>query len=250
MSAAGRMVPGISEVALEREHVSRYRFACGFARGRDVLDAACGAGYAAPMFLEAGARSYLGIDISAEAVDLASQRYDVDAAISFVVDDACVFSHVRERAFDLVVSFETIEHVPEPKRFLANVSRALRPGGIFIVSTPCRFRYSPGNKLESKPWNPYHVQEWNQSEFLELLEPSFRVVQVLGQQPMPKWKAHVLSLSATRPWLKDLISKRHSHKSTAANTPSTAVSNEDLRPRPFSYWQMPLYTVCVTEARG
>ena len=66
MSAAGRMVPGVSEAALEREHVERYRFACNFAHGKNVLDAACGVGYAAPMFLAAGARSYLGIDLSAE----------------------------------------------------------------------------------------------------------------------------------------------------------------------------------------
>jgi SAM-dependent methyltransferase len=161
MSAAGRMIPGVSEEILEKEHVARYRFACGYAHGCDVLDAACGAGYSAPMFIEAGARSYLGLDINSEAVELATNKYRTRDNISFVVDDACEFRHVPEKAFDLVVSFETIEHVPSAEAFLANVRRALRPGGVFIVSTPYRLRYSPGNKLSSKPWNPYHVREWN-----------------------------------------------------------------------------------------
>jgi SAM-dependent methyltransferase len=248
MSAAGRMVPGVSEALLEQEHVSRYRFACDFARGRDVLDAACGAGYSAPMFLEAGAHSYLGIDINGKVVELATKRYRTSPAISFLEDDACEFRRVPEQAFDLVVSFETIEHVPSAEKFLANVRRALRRGGIFIVSTPYRLRYSPGNKLSSKPWNPYHVREWNENEFLDLLKPWFRVIDVLGQQPIASWKAHVLDLAANHPRLKSVISTLRRSKKGAVSP--IAVADERLTPRRILRWQMPLYTLCVAEARG
>jgi SAM-dependent methyltransferase len=250
MSAAGRMIPGVSEELLEKEHVARYRFACGFASGRDVLDAACGAGYSAPMFLESGAQSYLGLDVSPETVEFATLKYRTNDAISFLVDDACEFRQVPQRSFDLVVSFETIEHVPSAEAFLANVRRALRPGGIFIVSTPCRLRYSPGNKLSSKPWNPHHVREWDRGEFLDLLKPWFRVTQVLGQQPIPGWKAHVIDRAATRPWLKSLItSLRPANRSENLITTSSPAADEALALRNIPLGYVPLYTVCVTEVR-
>lgn len=245
------MVPGISEAQLEQEHVTRYRFACGFARGCDVLDAACGVGYSAPLLLEAGARSYLGVDINAEAVGLAKSKYQTDPAISFAVDDVCEFRHVPTQAFDLVVSFETIEHVPSPERFLANVKRALRPGGTFIVSTPHRLRYSPGRRLSSKPWNPYHVREWNQSEFVALLKPWFRVIDLLGQKPIPTWKARVVDLAATRPWLKTFLSAvKPAKASPSAVSRKPHVADRDVAPQRVLPWQAPLYTVCVAEARA
>ena len=234
---------------LEQEHVSRYRFACGFARGCDVLDAACGVGYSAPMFLEAGARSYLGIDINADAVELATKRYRTSPAISFAVDDACEFRSVPERAFHLVVSFETIEHLPSAEKFLANVHRALRPGGTFIVSTPNRRRYSPGNRLSSKPWNPYHVREWNENEFLELLQPCFQVTDVLGQQPTARWKARLTDLAADRPWLRSAISTLRPSKGKEKTTPAAA-ADERVRPHRISRWQISLYTVCVAVPRA
>jgi len=250
MSAAGRMVPGVSEQALEKEHLVRYRFACDFARGRDVLDAACGVGYSAPMFLKAGARRYFGFAINVEAVESATRKYRTHDAISFVVDDACEFRHVPEQAFDLAVSFETIEHVPSAEAFLANVRRALRPGGVFIVSTPHRLRYSPGNRLWSKPWNPYHVREWNRGEFLELLKPWFRVTQVLGQEPIAGWKAHAIDLAARNPGLKSLISALRPAKQGGGPVAISAAAEEALAPRSIPPWSVPLYTVCVTEARG
>jgi SAM-dependent methyltransferase len=252
MSAAGRMIPGVSEEILEKEHVARYRFACRFVRGRDVLDAACGVGYSAPMFLEAGARSYFGFDINAEAVESATKKYRTNDAISFVVDDACKFRHVPERAFDLAVSFETIEHVPSAEAFLANVRRALRPGGIFIVSTPYRLRYSPGNKLSSKPWNPYHVREWNGGEFLDLLKPWFRVTQVLGQEPIPRWKAHLIALAATNPSLKGVITALRPARRSESPTSGSSSSAGDaaLELRSITPWYVPLYTVCIAEARS
>lgn len=250
MSAAGRMIPGVSEPMLEKEHLARYEFACTLARERSVLDVACGAGYAAPMFLQAGASSYLGLDINEEAVRFATKRYGMNNTSRFLVDDACELRQVPSRSVDLAVSFETIEHVSRPDKFLANVQRVLRPGGILIVSTPNRLRYSPGNKLSSKPWNPYHVQEWDEREFLNLLEPRFRVREVLGQQPIPIWKAHVLSAAANKPHLKRLIATlhtaKHAGRATAVSS-SAACAMPDLRR--MSVWQAPLYTVCVAEAR-
>lgn len=250
MSAAGRMIPGVSEPMLENEHFARYEFACTFAREKSVLDVACGAGYAAPLFIRAGARQYLGLDINEEAVTLAKARYGTSDAIRFLVDDACEMRQVPSQSVDLAVSFETIEHVPCPETFLTNLQRALRPGGILIVSTPNRFRYSPGNKLTSRPWNPYHVREWSEREFLDLLEPWFRVTEVLGQQPIASWKAHVIAATASKPRLKRLIGALRARKpGRRAGAPSGEVHAAPLLLR-MSAWQVPMYTVCVAEARA
>ena len=81
---------------------------------------------------------------------------------------------------DVVVSFETLEHLGDHARFLAEVHRVLRPQGLFIVSTPDRAVYSaPG----SDP-NPYHVLELTQPEFLALLESRFDHVEIIAQRPV------------------------------------------------------------------
>jgi SAM-dependent methyltransferase len=194
-----------------------------------------------------GARSYSGFDIDEETVKSAITRYRTSDAVSFFVDDACHFRHVPEKAFDLAVSFETIEHVPSAETFLANVSRALRPGGVFIVSTPCRLRYSPGNKLSSEPWNPYHVREWNGGEFLRLLKPWFLVTQVLGQRPIPRWKAHLIDAAASTPWLNAAVKALKPTKRNGSH--ASATRDGTLEPRSIPLWSVPLFTVCVAKVR-
>jgi SAM-dependent methyltransferase len=245
------MVPGKPDDLLEREHVARYRFASSFASGCSVLDAACGMGYAAPMFMQAGARSYLGVDLDADSVNSAMEKYRINDEVSFVVDDACELRKVPDGAFDLVVSFETIEHLPRPEVFLANVRRVLREGGTFVVSTPNRLRYSPGNKLSSKPWNPYHIKEWDVEEFLDVLEPCFRVTQVLGQMPLAQWKAQTLYFAAKLKWLNNLISILHAAKEKAKRSSSNgnALPSDIHAVKPIPPWYTPVFAVCVAKPR-
>ncbi|MGH2898589.1 MAG: class I SAM-dependent methyltransferase, partial [Solirubrobacteraceae bacterium] len=125
------------------EHLARYRFAARLARGRAVLDAACGEGYGSAMLAAAGAASVVGIDIDAETVAHARATHGIDAREGDVGRLPC-----EDASFDLVVSFETIEHVAEPERALDEFRRVLSPGGILVVSTPNGDEY-----LED---NPYH----------------------------------------------------------------------------------------------
>jgi GT2 family glycosyltransferase/glycosyltransferase involved in cell wall biosynthesis/ubiquinone/menaquinone biosynthesis C-methylase UbiE len=93
--------------------------------------------------------------------------------------DACV---------DMVVSFETLEHLGDHDRFLSEVRRVLRPGGLFLVSTPERDVYSaPG-----QPKNPYHVLELTQPKFAQLLGTHFTHHRILAQ------RAHIGSVLAAR----------------------------------------------------
>ncbi|MBI3854709.1 MAG: class I SAM-dependent methyltransferase [Planctomycetes bacterium] len=157
-----RLVPeGAVEASLQ-EHLARYRFAREQARGR-ILDVACGTGYGTAM-LDA-----VGADLSLEAL-----RYARRHPARYVAADAARLPF--DRAFDTVVSFETIEHVPDPERFVAECGRVLKSDGQFIVSTPNRELWSPRS---ARPLQRHHVREFTKREFLAVLKP-FKV-QLFGQ---------------------------------------------------------------------
>ncbi len=77
-----------------------------------------------------------------------------------------------DESFDYVISFQVIEHIPSDKLFVEEVSRVLRKGGKFIVSTP--------NIKMSLTRNPWHIREYTADEFTALLAPSFSSVEAKG----------------------------------------------------------------------
>ncbi len=164
MAGDERLDPSDAVEASLQEHLARYRFARERARGR-VLDVACGAGYGTAVL---GA---VGADLSLPTLRRAARRYPAP----YVAADAARLPFLRA-AFDAVVSFETIEHLPDAARFVAECARVLKPRGVFIVSTPNRELWSPRSP---RPCQRHHVREFNRREFLAVLKP-FQV-QLFGQ---------------------------------------------------------------------
>ena len=169
-----RMVPNASDIATELFHWQRYLYFRPWYEGANVVDAASGEGYGAN-YASALAQSVMGVDISGEAVRHATARYP---HARFVVGDVCTHDYSDA---DLVLSFETIEHLPEPEAFLKALATC--PGRI-VISTPPRDAHSPGNPLADKPHNPFHTIEWTPSEFAELIHTHFpdRQVRFLSQE--------------------------------------------------------------------
>ena len=159
------------------EHLHRYLLAREWCRGKDVLDVASGEGYGTAMLAQV-ANSATGVELAQDAVDHAGQSY-VAANLHYIAGDARKLP-MPDAAFDVVVSFETIEHFAEQQVFLQEIQRVLRPGGLLIVSTPDRDNYSPAET----PANPYHVQEMTEAEFRTLLQTQFANVSLLLQRPM------------------------------------------------------------------
>ncbi len=159
------------------EHLHRYFLAREAARGLDVLDVASGEGYGSA-FLAQTARSVVGVDLDPASVAHANKSYRRDN-LRFTTGDARRLP-LPDAAFDLVVSFETLEHMREHDTFLAEVRRVLRPGGRLLLSTPERDTYSPSGA----PANPFHVRELARAEFSGLLRRHFAHVELLGQRPM------------------------------------------------------------------
>src|SRR5204862_756713 len=107
------------------EHRVRYRWAATAAEGKAVLDAGCGAGYGSAILADAGARSVTGLDIDPGAVAGAASSYGKVGAIEFVRGDVRELPF-EDRSFDLIVCFETIEHVEDPDTALDELRRVLR----------------------------------------------------------------------------------------------------------------------------
>jgi SAM-dependent methyltransferase len=159
------------------EHLHRYLLVREWCRGRDVVDVASGEGYGTALLAQV-ARSAIGVEIASDAVAHATTSY-ADENLRFIQGDARALP-LPDASCDVVVSFETIEHFAEQQRFLEEVRRVLRPGGLFVVSTPDRDNYSPPDTAA----NPYHVKELTGEEFGALLRSHFTEVSILLQRPI------------------------------------------------------------------
>jgi len=148
------------------EHWHRYLIVRDYVVGKRVLDVASGEGYGSHLLSDAATR-VVGVDISAEAVAHANSCYGGER-LRYVAA-SCTQVPEPDASFDVIVSFETIEHITEHEAFLREVDRLLSPDGVFIISSPNRPEYS--DKTGYK--NEFHVKELDRAELKKLLEPYF-----------------------------------------------------------------------------
>ena len=164
-----RLVPEVQHGELvHAEHLTRYALAAQLAPGKRVLDAASGEGYGTALLTAAGARSAMGVDIDEQTVAHARARHSAEFEVADVVS-----LPFPDGSFDLVVSFETIEHVLDPERALNELRRVLAGGGLLLISTP--------NKHEYLVENEFHEREFTHEGFLALLSQRFTRVEALLQ---------------------------------------------------------------------
>ncbi len=121
-----RLMPELQHgEVVHAEHLVRYLVATELAPDRRVLDAACGEGYGTALLAGAGSSSATGLDLDEAAIAHARSNHP---APEFVVGDVGDLPF-DDASFDLIVCFETIEHVPDPGRALAELQRVARAGG-------------------------------------------------------------------------------------------------------------------------
>jgi ubiquinone/menaquinone biosynthesis C-methylase UbiE len=186
-----RMVPELTQAETFWEHVYRYAFASQYVRGKKILDIACGEGYGSAALMRAGASEVVGVDISADACAHAMRKYGIDAR-----QGSGEQIPLADRSVDVVVSFETIEHIPDPYRFLDECTRVLVPGGMLIISTP-----NKGIYLSNRSSNPHHCSEMTEGEFSRALRERFREIALYTQRPRSAgwWSLRTLA-SDVAPW--------------------------------------------------
>lgn len=173
MTHPERIVPDETPAGIVALHVKRYAFAAPFADGRDVLDSGCGVGYGTA-YLAARAATVTGIDVDTGSIEYARLRYAAPN-LEFLPMDVTSLAF-PDAAFDLVVSFETLEHVDDPLRAVREAARVLRDDGVYVVSTPYV------EVTNEQPDNPFHVTEYAPADFTALLERGgFGRVELYGQ---------------------------------------------------------------------
>lgn len=119
-------------------HMVRYELAAEWIRPGDrVVDCACGLGYGtAQLAARSTGRHFIGVDLDATAIAYAKDNFGDYFNIDFVCASATELGFIESSSIDCLVSFETLEHLPDYSKFLAEVDRVLKPDGRFIASVP------------------------------------------------------------------------------------------------------------------
>ena len=148
-------------------------------KSKRVLEFGCGSGLNCDFLQQRyQPRAVLGFDISKDSVELAQEQY---TGLTLRCADACDSSlDLSMGAWDIIVSFEVLEHVLHMETFVKNIRRHLAPAGVAFISTPNRDVFSIGH--EPSPVNREHVKELSRAEFERLLQPYFSEIQIWGQR--------------------------------------------------------------------
>lgn len=171
-----RVIPGEVDADLWNEHFARYLFASRLARGKRVVDLGSGTGYGSAALAEL-ALQVTGVELSAEAVEYARERYG-SPRVQFLCASATE-TGLEKGAYDLVVAFEVIEHLSNWGDLLREAKRLLKPSGQFVVSTPNRDYYAESRRLAGP--NPFHEHEFDFAEFDAALRELFPYVSLFVQ---------------------------------------------------------------------
>lgn len=172
-----RFVPGIQDRKLEIEHYQRYLSVRKLVEGKCVLDAACGEGYGSSILAET-AKEVIAVDIDEGVIRRARKLYEKKDNLNFRQGNIEKLD-LPDHSIDVVVSFETIEHVSEETqiKFLAEINRVLKKEGILVMSTPNKAIYSDLHHYK----NEFHIKEFYHDEFVSFLRKKFQFVQLYNQ---------------------------------------------------------------------
>jgi SAM-dependent methyltransferase len=132
--------------------------------------------------LQTEARNVTGVDVDPEAIAQARSETGETSAVLLGNGLGLPF---EDETFDVVTSFETLEHLHERAAFLAELRRVLRTNGRLILSTPNALYTRP---VEGIPVNPFHIYEYEPAELRTELKRHFSVEIMVGQRLDPAIK--------------------------------------------------------------
>lgn len=149
-------------------HIGRYVIAKNYCKNKVVLDISCGEGYGTKLLKKWGAKKVVGLDISKESIEQAQKEFG-EKNIEYIVHDAMDLSCFKDNTFDLIVSFETIEHLQSPLKFLQEIKRVSKKKAKIIITCPNDYAYYP----TEDQFNHYHVKKYTFEDFQKLLNEVF-----------------------------------------------------------------------------
>jgi 2-polyprenyl-3-methyl-5-hydroxy-6-metoxy-1,4-benzoquinol methylase len=149
-------------------HIYRYQLAAGWlVEGEKVYDVACGIGYGAEVIAETKKVDYLGIDkIQSSGTFAAHGRF---------LGGVNLDEWVADEAWDVTITFETLEHVQNPVRLAKELAKASR---LVVCSVPTR---------PTKHMNEHHLHDFTVNDVLEM----FAGCELLHIEDQPAELSHI-----------------------------------------------------------
>jgi len=200
----------VPTLGVEIEHLERYKFACNYVQGKRVLDISCGAGYGSHMIKLAGASYVLGGDLSTHNVQYCNSHYKMKD-LEFKQMDIC--KPIEENLFEVIICFETIEHIPNYAEALKYLHKVLvEDTGLLIVSTPNRKITEPYLKQDERP-SGGHEREFTVPELRAALKKAdFEEIGYYGQRMQicfdtPFIEKHFKRLFKPHKWANPVVRK-------------------------------------------
>jgi len=152
-------------------HRFAYEYVAKYVEGKSVLDVGCGAGYGCQL-LSQTARQVVGVDQNASAIDYCRHNFNADN-IEYICMDGNKLEF--EQKFDIVVTFQVIEHFHDVSAFIEQLKNAVAPGGMLLISTPNVRQPEPETSE-----NPFHFSEMNYAQFNEALSKHLNNFRIVG----------------------------------------------------------------------
>ena len=137
-----------------------YEFAKPFITGKKVLDIGCGLAYGT-RYMSEYAAGITGMDYNQETIESNRKRFEDIKNLEFI-HGAVPPIAIASESIDVVTAFQFIEHIHPRAEFLKEVSRILKPGGVFLMTTP--------NAKMSLARNPFHVHEYTFAEMKDEMD--------------------------------------------------------------------------------
>lgn len=149
-----------------------YEFARDYVKGKNTADIGCADGYGT-QYLADYTQSTIGVDYSETTIEAARAKHASKKNLSFKSGSVPPIP-LENESVDVVTAFQFIEHIHDRVGFMKDVHRVLKPGGVFLCTTP--------NIKMSIARNPFHVHEYTFDEMKKEMESVFGSIELKGLQ--------------------------------------------------------------------
>jgi SAM-dependent methyltransferase len=156
-----------SDNPIHQRLLKAYVIAADYVNG-DVLEVGCGEGRGIDWVIRK-VTSYTAIDKIAQVIEKLQVKYPT---AKFLSGNIPPLSEFADNSFDVVLSFQVIEHIEDDGLFLKEIHRVMRPGAIALLTTP--------NRPKSLTRNPWHIREYTGAELSRLASSIFSGVDMKG----------------------------------------------------------------------
>lgn len=156
-----------SDNPIHQRLLKAYYIAEPYIKG-DLLEIGCGEGRGISL-LKDKTNSYTALDKIASVIEQLGKQYP---DVKFIQDNIPPLNKIEDNSFDIVITFQVIEHIKQDRQFLEEIKRVLKPGGKALISTP--------NIKKTLTRNPWHIREYTAEQLTQLASTIFDKVEMKG----------------------------------------------------------------------